>query len=133
MPRNDTFSPDFSPPRSGGPAARGRRRSVLVLLGAVLIAAAACARGVAVESEPGARYTLEVHNPMPHSMIVAYDDGTGERLLGTVRSGARERFVIADPAARTVTIVATDEDRTHTVRHRVTLRAGEPASVSLNP
>lgn len=98
----------------------------------VALLAAGCARGVAVESEPAPRYALRVENAMPHPMIVSYDDGTGSRLLGTVPAGGDERFVIVDPARRSITVTATDRAETHTVRRTVTLDTDRTASVELS-
>ncbi|HEX7120714.1 MAG TPA: hypothetical protein VF212_18115 [Longimicrobiales bacterium] len=103
-----------------------------VLVAAALLASAgACARGVGVESEPGPAYAVEVANPMPHPMIISYDDGTGVRLLGTVPPNGSARFVITRPASRQISLVATDEGRTHTIRRSVTLRTGGVTEVSL--
>lgn len=102
-------------------------------LGSAAILLAACARNVAVESEPGPTYSIQVVNPMPHPMIVSYDDGSGERLLGTVPADGEEWFTIADPAGRTVTIIAVDRNRTHTVRRSVALETDESARVVLSP
>lgn len=104
----------------------------LLALAALLPLLGAC-RTAEVESEPGPAYTLEVHNPMPHPMIVSYNDGTGVRLLGTVAANARQRFVITRPAGLQITVTATDEDRTHTVTKTVTLRPGAVAAVTLSP
>jgi hypothetical protein len=88
---------------------------------------------VAVQSEPGPAYAIEVDNPMSHPMIVSYDDGTGAHLLGTVSAGTRGRFVITRPASQNLTILATDEARTHTVRRAVTVQQGVVTEVSLTP
>src|SRR5690606_24619262 len=98
----------------------------------IVILLSACARGVAVQSEPGPAYALQVNNPMPHPMIVWYDDGTGSHLLGTVSAGTEGRFVITRPANQEVTITAVDEDRTHTVTRVVTLQAGVITEVTLS-
>lgn len=98
----------------------------------IVILLSACARGVAVQSEPGPAYALQVNNPMPHPMIVWYDDGTGSHLLGTVSAGTEGRFVITRPANQEVTITAVDEDRTHTVTRVVTLQAGVTTEVTLS-
>jgi hypothetical protein len=108
------------------------QRAPLLLL-ALLATLGACARGVAVQSEPGPAYAIEVDNPMSHPMIVSYDDGTGAHLLGTVSAGTRGRFVITRPASQNLTILATDEARTHTVRRAVTVQQGVVTEVSLTP
>jgi hypothetical protein len=101
------------------------------LLGALVASMGACARGVGVESEPGPAYALQVANPMPHPMIVSYDDGTGVRLLGTVPPNGSARFVITRPASREISLTATDEGRTHTVNRDVVLQSGVVTEVSL--
>jgi hypothetical protein len=102
----------------------------LALLAAIALAAA-CARSVAVESEPGPAYTIQVDNPMPHPMIVFYSGGVRERLLGTVAAGGETPFVITAPASTAVTVVARDENGAHEVRRQVTLRAGTPVRITL--
>lgn len=97
----------------------------------IVILLSACARGVAVQSEPGPAYALQVNNPMPHPMIVWYDDGTGSHLLGTVSAGSQGRFVVTRPARQELTITATNEARTHTVTRTVTLQMGAVAEVTL--
>lgn len=112
------------------PPSRRLARCIAVLgVGALL---AACARTLAVESEPGPTYTVEVVNQTTEPLIVSYDDGSGERLLGTVAADDRERFAIASPAARTVTIVATDRDRTRTIRRSASLDPTAPTRIVLS-
>jgi hypothetical protein len=109
------------------------RRLPLWLLTAVLVLAVgtACARGV--DFGPGAQtQAINVINDMPHPMIVSFDDGTGERLLGTVAARSTDRFVIAGTAATTISVVAHDQARTHTVRRTVTLVPGGSVDVRLN-
>src|SRR5690606_8006424 len=68
---------------------------------------AGCARAVEVNSEPGTVYAIEVYNPRSDDMVVSYDDGRGgSRTLGTVRAGARERFVIAAPPQPSIQLSA---------------------------
>ena len=107
------------------------RMTPLVALVA-LSALTGCARSVALDTEPGQTYAVSVVNPMPHAMIVSFDDGSGTRLLGTVGAGRTERFVIAGSANQTVSIVAHDEAQTHTVRRTVVLAAGGTVEVRLN-
>ncbi|MBI4409941.1 MAG: hypothetical protein HY561_09550, partial [Gemmatimonadetes bacterium] len=109
-----------------------RSHAVPSCLAAAALVLAACARPVAVESEPGPAYALMVHNPMPHSMVVSYDDGTGARALGTVEANGHRQFLITSPARQTVTITARDERQTHTTTpQQVTLRTGTTAEVTL--
>lgn len=107
---------------------RNHRRP-LVLLG-VLLVVAGC-RPVAVETDPGPYYVLEVNNPLGQPMIVYYDDGTGTHLLGTVSARSRAEFAITRPARQTVRIMARDEGNTNRVEDQVTLRAGAPAQITL--
>lgn len=100
-----------------------------LFLGLILLGAC---RPMAIETEPGPAYTLEVRNPMPHPMIVSYDDGRGQRLLGTVSANADARYVITAPARETIEVSATDEDRSHAVRRTVTLQVDAPAQVTLS-
>jgi len=108
------------------------RISTTLAITALTILLASCARGVAVQSEPGPAFALQVNNPMPHPMIVWYDDGTGSHLLGTVSAGSEGRFVITRPANQEITITAVDENRTHTVTRVVTLQTGVTAEVTLS-
>lgn len=100
-------------------------------IAAIALLGGACARGLAVESEPGPAYTLEINNPLAEPMIVWYDDGTGSHLLGTVSAGSQGRFVVTRPARQELTITATNEARTHTVTRTVTLQMGAVAEVTL--
>ncbi|HUG41878.1 MAG TPA: hypothetical protein VMM12_15420 [Longimicrobiales bacterium] len=102
---------------------------VALLCAATLVG---CARSVTLDTDPGETYAVSVVNPMPHAMIVSFDDGSGARLLGTVGAGRTERFVIAGSANTTVSIIARDEAETHTVRKTVVLRAGSTVEVLLN-
>ena len=110
--------------------ARTRWIPLLTLL--VLGAVTGCARSVALDTDPGQTYAVNVVNPMPHPMIVSFDDGSGSRLLGTVGAGRTERFVIAGSANQTVSVVAHDEAETHTVRRTVVLQPGSTVEVRLN-
>ena len=102
----------------------------LLVLAAFMIVAG-CARSVDLSAEPGQSYAVEVVNPMPHPMIVSFDDGAGEQTLGTVPANGRERWVVAGASGRTVSIIAHDERESHTVRRTVTLVPGETVEVRL--
>jgi hypothetical protein len=109
------------------------RRFPLMILTAILVLAAgtACMRGV--DFGPGAQsQAINVINELAEPMIVAFDDGTGERLLGTVAARSTDRFIIAGTTAMTVSIVATDQARTRTIRRTVTLVPGGSVDVRLN-
>lgn len=109
-------------------------RTRLLPLAALLVVAtlSGCARSVALNTDPGETYAVNVTNPLSHAMIVSFDDGSGSRLLGTVGAGRTERFVIAGSASQTVSIVAHDERETHTVRRTVVLQPGATVDVRLN-
>ena len=109
-----------------------RTRWIPLLALLVFTAAAGCARSVALDTDPGETYAVSVVNPMPHPMIVSFDDGSGSRLLGTVGAGRTERFVVAGSANQTISIVAHDEGQTHTVRRTVVLQPGSTVEVRLN-
>ena len=109
------------------------RTRIFPLLALLCVATlAGCARGVSLNTDPGETYAISVVNPMPHAMIVSFDDGSGARLLGTVGAGRTERFVIAGAANPTVSVVAHDEAESHTVRRTVVLQAGGTVEVRLN-
>lgn len=81
---------------------RRLRTSIAV---AALLVLTGCARGMTVGSpEPTETYSISVQNQTSVDLIVSYNDGRGSALLGTVRAGATERFVIAGSAASTVQV-----------------------------
>ncbi len=112
-----------------------RSRGSLRLLCAALlfVPLAACSRAVAVQSEPGVVYTLEVVNDAPVDMVVSYDAGAGSHLLGTVSANDSQRFVINDPVSTTVHVSAVSEDRSRTVDRTVTLNRTSAVQVRLGP
>ncbi len=73
-------------------------------LAATLLLCSACARAVEVRSGPAPTYPVEIRNTLSEDIIVAYDDGSGPRTLGTVRASGSERYIIAAPRAITVLI-----------------------------
>lgn len=110
-----------------------RRLSLLLPLAALSLAVVtACARGVEFDPDLQRTHAVNVINEMPHAMVVWFDDGTGERMLGTVAAQSRDRFVIAATTAGTISVVARDEGTTHTVRRTVTLVPGGSVDVRLN-
>lgn len=106
-------------------------RSAAIAAFAVLALAAGCARGVAVQSEPGPAYSLEVVNTLPQPMIVSFDDGRGSRLLGTVPASGQATFLVTGPASTTITVTARDQAGTLTVERQATLQLGGTARVTL--
>jgi hypothetical protein len=109
---------------------RRLRLPALALILAVF--SAACARGVTLNTDAGQTYAVNVMNEMPHAMVISVDDGATTRTLGTVSANRQDRFVIATSRAGTVTIIATDQGDTHTVRRTVALVAGETVTVRIN-
>jgi hypothetical protein len=109
-----------------------RRLPLLFPLAALLLVGTACARGVDFDPDVQQTHAVNVINDLPHPMVVWFDDGTGERLLGTVAARSRDRFILAGTAATTVSVVARDEARTHTVRRTVTLVPGGSVDVRLD-
>jgi hypothetical protein len=107
------------------------RRLRLPALAAFLALAATACAGASMDNHLGQRYAVNVVNEMPHPMIVSADDGHSTLLLGTVAANGESRFVL-DDGATTITIIATDEGDTHTVRRTVVLHAGRTVEVRLN-
>lgn len=106
------------------------RRS-LPLFAVLLISG--CARGMSVgSSTPAETFSINVQNTTGVTMVVTYDDGRGDAILGTVATGATERFIIAAPAAPTITVrgAATSGSR-RAGPYTVTLHAGSPQTVVL--
>ncbi|MFW6078737.1 MAG: hypothetical protein ACODAE_03905 [Gemmatimonadota bacterium] len=117
------------PPAPPRPRPAARTPTTLALGLAAALAASGCFRGVGVESEPGPTYRVEVVNRSASPMIVSYDDGSGERILGTVPAERREWFTIASPADRTVAIIAFDRDRDRSIRRTITLDPDDAVSL----
>lgn len=107
-----------------------RRSSLIATLG--FLAFLAACRPMAIESEPGPVYSIEVYNSLPSTMIVSFMDDRGSHELGTVGARARQRFIVAGASDPTVTITARSEGETRTARPKtVTLRAGQTLPVTL--
>jgi len=112
---------------------RRRLAVVLPLVVLVLAGGAACAAGgMEFETDPRQTQAINVINQLSHSMVIWFDDGEGERLLGTVAAGSRDRFVIAATGVSTLSVVARDEGETRTVRRTVTLVPGGTVDVVIN-
>lgn len=109
-----------------------RRLRLLTLAALVSVTGLACARGVTLNPDSGQTFAVNVINDMPHAMVISYDDGQTTRPLGTVAANQRERYVIATADGTTVTIVATDQADTHTVRRTVALTPGRTVDVRIN-
>lgn len=107
-----------------------RARIVAILIAFLTIAG--CARTVTVGSDPGPAYDLTVTNSLGEDMIVSYDVGTGPAVLGTVRAGGTERFVIASETATSITVTARSGDGERTSGpYTVQLQAGTSPEVTL--
>lgn len=101
-------------------------RSVAAALVIVMLAVLGCARAVDVGSaDARTTYSVEVRNETNIAMIVRYNDGRADALLGSVAAGASERFIIASPATTSIGITGTAEagDR-RSGPHPVVLGAG---------
>lgn len=109
-----------------------RRLRLLSLALLVSFAGMACARAVTLNEDAGQTYAVNVINEMSHAMVISYDDGQTTHPLGTVQANQRERFVVAGASGTTVTLIATDQANTHTVRRTVALSAGQTVDVRIN-
>jgi hypothetical protein len=77
---------------------------------AVLLLAAAlttaCTRAMQVASEPAPVYRLTIVNEFAEAMVVSYNDGRGDRILGAVPPGRSDTFVVAGSASSTIVLSA---------------------------
>jgi hypothetical protein len=81
---------------------------------------------------PAETFSISVHNMTGTTMVVSYDDGRGDAILGSVAASATERFIIAAPATRTISVrgeAVTGSRRAGP--YTVTLVAGTPQTVRL--
>lgn len=109
-----------------------RRFRLLSLALLVSFAGMACARAVTLNEEAGQTYAVNVINELPQAMDISYDDGQTIRPLGTVQANQRQRFVVAGASGTTVTLIATNQADTRTVRRTVVLSAGQTVDVRIN-
>ena len=124
------ISPTPGRPGSHRPSAVGLTAAALFAI--TLILASACSRAVAVGTTPAATFAVNVTNAAGADLAVSYDDGSGPRALGLVRSGRTERFVIAAPRRTDVTISGATPDGSRSARSvEVSLQAGSAVSVTL--
>jgi hypothetical protein len=103
------------------------------LLLLVVITLTGCSRGMSVGSPaPAETFSISVQNQTGVTMVVSYNDGRGDAILGTVDAGGTERFIIAAPAVQTITVrgAATSGSRS-SGPHSVTLVAGTTQTVRL--
>ena len=101
-----------------------RRLPVVLLLPLLMLFAAACSRAVAVGSNEGAVYSVSVENQTGRTMVVSFEDSNGTGVLGTVRAGATERFIIARAAEPAVRVSGRSDDGA---------RTSGPYSITLDP
>jgi hypothetical protein len=95
-------------------AAAGRTRTLQLrrattraaLLVALLTGTGGCARAMSVGSEAGPLYRITVENELAEAMIVSYNDGRGDAILGTVAARGQEHFAIGRPATTTIAVRA---------------------------
>lgn len=109
-----------------------RRLRLLSLALLVSFTGMACARAVTLNEDAGQTYAVTVINELSQAMVISYDDGQTTRPLGTVQANQRERFVIAGASGTTVTLVATNQADTRTVRRTVVLAPGQTVDVRIN-
>jgi hypothetical protein len=86
--------------------ARRRAARAAVLLLACMAFATGCTRAMMVGSEAGPLYRVTVQNDLGEAMIVSYNDGRGDALLGTVAARSVDHFTIARPAVLRVSVYA---------------------------
>jgi hypothetical protein len=87
-----------------------------------------------VGSEPSAVYRLLVVNEFPETMMVSYNDGRGDSLLGAVPAGRSESFVVAAAAAPAVQVSARNAAGSRNFGPvRADLRPGESVTLHLRP
>lgn len=85
-----------------------KRRSVLILLLAVLLSACASMRGVDVGTDKTAARQVSVTNARNGDISLSYNDGTGVRELGSIGPGThRVTIVTSNPSVTLVAKTAT--------------------------
>jgi hypothetical protein len=105
----------------------------LLAVTAIALSAGAC-RTVLVTSDPGPAptYSISVRNETADAVIVSYNAGRGDAILGSVSPQRAERFIIAAPASPTVTVRATNEARNRSYGpFTVNLVAGSTVPVTI--
>lgn len=109
----------------------GRMSTTIAAVAFFILMTASCARPVQVGTGDTSRnYSIEVRNEASVAMIVRYNDGRGDALLGSVAAGQSERFIIASPAAPTVVIMGVSEAGSRrSGPHTVNLSSGTPVVI----
>lgn len=104
----------------------------LILATFILLAAPACTRAMHVGSDPAPVYRLLVSNQLGEAMLVSYNDGSGDRLLGSVPAGRSDSFVVAGSASADISVSARNSAGTRSAGPwTVRLVAGEQVTVQL--
>jgi hypothetical protein len=112
---------------------RAQARTLLLAL-ALVGGLAGCARAISVGSEASPVYRLTVANDMPEAMIVSYNDGRGDRMLGSVPAGRSDAFVVSGAASTDITISARNAQGTRAFGPvPVRLVLGDVVTVRLRP
>jgi hypothetical protein len=108
------------------------RRARRILILAAAAALSACARPMAIETDPRSLAAVQVSNQVGVAMLVYYEAGAEPRLLGSVPAGGSERFIVTAPAGTTVRITARSETGQRTAGpYTVTLQSGTTQQVVL--
>jgi hypothetical protein len=110
-------------------ALKGLLLSTILVVGLLV---GGCSRAVQVGSDTnaGTTYRLQVSNETTQSMVVSYNDGRGDAVLGTVAAGRSESFIIASPARTDISVKGAGSSRS-SGPYTVTLSSGTQAMVRL--
>lgn len=79
-------------------------------------------------SMAGGTAQISVTNPMPHAMMVSADMGQGPQELGSVNPSETKTFDVSAAPGTTISLVATDEAKTHSPSGKVMVESGQPAT-----
>ena len=109
------------------------RAGRLVALLLLCVTLGACARAIQVGSgDPAQQYRLTVENLTAVTMVVSYNDGRGDALLGNVAAGRTEYFVISRPSSTSISVQGRAASGTRTSGpYTVALTSGSPSLVQL--
>jgi hypothetical protein len=88
---------------------RSLRAAAIVLV----LLAAACHRTPAPGSAPVVQ-AIDVENRTARILVVSFEDSRGTGVLGTVRAGSTDRFVLADAGGGQITVRGRSQDGTVT-------------------
>jgi hypothetical protein len=107
-----------------------RALRTLALLSILVLAS--CSRAVQIGSDSGSptSYRVQIRNETNQPMIVSYNDGRGDAILGTVQPNATESYIIASPARTDISIKGVSTSRT-AGPYAITLTSGTQQLVRL--